>query len=91
MTETEYVEAALKRLPPIDPNEMEYVDNCIRDCFRRKFTLEDAIAFTKLTEHVNPNLSENVALKRMRRITDKYANDGSKLPITPILMNGHGF
>ena len=77
MSETEYVQWVKSRLPIItDPVDIECVDSCIRTCFAQGFTKEDARAFTRLTEHVNPDLSEANALRRMKLITDKYPNYG---------------
>ena len=73
MTEEEYVEKAFQRLPTIeDPNDIPYVNNCLKQCYQAKFTLDDAVQFTRLTEHVDPTLDEDVACRRMAEIAQKY-------------------
>lgn len=41
--------------------------------FKEGWTIQDAYQFNKLTEHVNPNLNETYACKRMKEYALKYA------------------
>jgi len=52
---------------------------CAEQCLARGFTLEDTVAFLRATEEVNPELDEEVALRRMHAIEAKYPREyGSK-------------
>lgn len=69
-----FEKAVLAALPPyrddIDALAIpEQIYNCF--CFYG-FSLEDTIAYLKLTEHVNPDLDEDFALKEMAKIHLKY-------------------
>ena len=62
----------MARLPKRNSMDEMCMQHCVQDCLRDGFTKEDALAFTKLTEHANPNLSEEYACERMKGIAEKY-------------------
>ena len=62
---------AIKKLD-FHENERPYVEQCLRQCFERGFSLDDAVRYTKTTEHVSPDLDEEIALKRMSEISKRY-------------------
>ena len=66
-----YIEQTIAKLDFAE-SERSYVEECLAQCFRLGFTVEDAIAYARLTEHVNPDLDEDIALARMATIADKY-------------------
>lgn len=55
-----------------DPTDVPHVISCLGQCFEDGFTLLDAVRFTRLTEHVSPNLPEKYACQRMSEIMAKY-------------------
>lgn len=72
---TAFHEAVIKRLPMdrvTDKTDIESIFDCIKDCFMREFSVDDAIRYTRLTEHVSPSLSEEYACAEMKKISDKY-------------------
>jgi hypothetical protein len=82
-SDLEYILAALdKRARQIredNPNLYPYTEACKKSSkyfalklLEAKWTVKDIIAYLYLTEEVNPSLKEEVALKRMKLILDKY-------------------
>ncbi len=73
MTEAEFVEHVMARLPELtDPLEIGMFREDAAHRFRRGFTLEDCVRIMRLTEHVNPEIPEASALRRMADIEKKY-------------------
>lgn len=70
---THYVSWVASKLPPLEDEDLEEAISVIRSCYDRKFTKEDALAYVKLTEHVDPDLDEEVALARMSKIYARYS------------------
>jgi len=58
----------------IPDEERPYIISCIEDCFDSGFSAWDAYCFTRRTEHVNPDLPEEVACRQMNKIAAKYRN-----------------
>jgi len=72
LSQDEYITAVMSRLPDIDPKEIKYVLMCCEQCQREGFSIEDAARYCRCTEHVNPDLDEDIALARMAKIRSKY-------------------
>ncbi len=68
-TATTFEQEVLKRLPAIEPDELEFVKSAITDCLNRKFTVNEAASYLRYLEHVDPTMDEDVALAGMRRIS----------------------
>lgn len=82
MSELNFVETVYKRLQKwvngretkIEFNEdfINEIKASIERLEKRWFTIDDAVAYMKCTEELNPSLDEDVALKRMDKISSKY-------------------
>jgi hypothetical protein len=72
MTEDEFVEAVMRRIPECPEDSVDAFRATTRDHFRRGFSFEDVVRLHRLTEEINPDLSEEVGLRRMKVILDKY-------------------
>lgn len=69
----QYVNAVMARLPELtDPREVEMFRSDAESRFLRGYTLEDCVRFMRLTEHVNPEIPEAVALRKMAEIEKRY-------------------
>jgi hypothetical protein len=55
-----------------DPIDTEFVIREAQRLLDAGYTTEDAVAYLKNLEEVNPTLPENVALRRMKKISSKY-------------------
>lgn len=69
----------IARLPKRDGIDKTCIEDCVRSCLLDGYTKEDALAFTRLTEHANPDLSEEYACKRMNAIAAKYRNPKERI------------
>lgn len=81
MTEQEFERNVLDRLSipvPVDDNIFERLSAwvsiryAIHQLYEFEFSIDDAVAYMKCTEEVNPHLSEEIALSRMSQIGNKY-------------------
>lgn len=54
-----FEQAVLARLPAIEPDEMEFVQRAIADCFEKKFTVMEAAMKLRFLEHVDPVVDES--------------------------------
>lgn len=69
----DFIDAVLKRLPEIPEKfDLQCTIDSIRKCYKDGFSLDDAVRFNRCLEHVNPELSEETALRRMHEISMKY-------------------
>lgn len=59
-------------LPPIPNEDSDSVDRGIAQLFEMGFSINDAVAYTRCTEEVNPELEEEPALAKMKEIGSKY-------------------
>jgi hypothetical protein len=57
----------------------DVISRFIQSCQRSGWTTEDVINYVRCWEEFNPDLDEDVALARMRAISDKYLGNMSKL------------
>lgn len=75
MTEEEtYIEnvfTRLARISFIEPNDIKSIKQGIADCFFYGFTEANAVKWSRCTEEVNPDLAEDVALRRMKQISEE--------------------
>lgn len=62
------IDAVMARLQDADPLYMEMIRADVPRLFEEGFTVDDAVAYLRCLEHVNPELSEKVALERMTAI-----------------------
>lgn len=69
-----FEQAVLARLPAIEPDEMEFVQRAIADCFEKKFTVMEAAMKLRFLEHVDPVVDEDVALAGMKRVDEMVAS-----------------
>jgi hypothetical protein len=76
MTKDDYISRALGavtfRPDPPQTLDLEAARRCAGDCFDKGFTLIDAIRFLQNLEHVDETVPEELALKRMSAIAEKY-------------------
>lgn len=68
-----FVATVLARLTVKDPQDLEAVKGGILNCFLKGFTVSDAVAYMGLCEEVNPDISEETALRLMAGIDAKYS------------------
>ena len=82
MTKQEFIKQGMARIGAIpDPgNDTIWVELCFTDCYLDGFSLDDAVAHTRLSEYVSPDLDEHEALARMKAIRDKYSPKERDLP-----------
>jgi hypothetical protein len=65
-----------------DFSKQDYEDLAkrVEDLYKRGYTKDDAVRYLFVTEELNPDMDEDVALLRMKRISDKYtASDRREL------------
>lgn len=74
MTLQEYIAAVYAQLPPVAPEEVEYVTAGIVGMYSRKWLVSEAVSMSRLTEHVNPELSEARALALMSKVSERVRN-----------------
>ena len=72
MSQDEYTAAVMAQLPEIDPEELKFVLMGCAQSQREGFSVDDAARYLRCTEHVNPDLDEDIALARMAKIRSKY-------------------
>jgi hypothetical protein len=60
------------KLDHLSPSDLVPILNQIDRMKDRGFTVEDAVAYVRCIEDVNPDLDEDVALARMSEISKKY-------------------
>ena len=78
MTLEEYTEAVLAKLPAIpEAFDLEATKRQIVECYGDGFPIIGAVSYCKCLEHVNPELSEDLALRRMKELGAKYRKPGS--------------
>jgi hypothetical protein len=67
-----FTQQVLDRLPKLSPEDESSVAHTIQfHC--KHMSLNDAVRYARCFEEVNPELPEDVALKRMKEISDKYS------------------
>lgn len=95
MTEEEtYIEKVFARLArnyDIEPNDVKSVKQGIAECFFFGFTETNAVRWSRCTEEVNPDLDEDIALSRMKKIREEATTRNhsyKKGPILPYPLNG---
>ena len=75
LTEAQFVSHVWSRLEtPPDPMDRECVSRLIKQHYRAGWPLSDTVCVMRLTEHIDPDLPEEVALRRMKKYTDKHAD-----------------
>lgn len=55
-----------------DKIDFPFVKKKIDETYERNFTIMDSYRYCSCFEHVNPNLEENHALKKIQEINQKY-------------------
>jgi hypothetical protein len=68
-----FASTVLDRLGPIEPDELPYVLMGIEQLEQRGWTTAEAASKLQWMEHVNPHVSEEVALRNMRIVEDRVA------------------
>lgn len=68
-----YIDTVLEYLGPIEPDEMECVVRAIAELESLKWLPTEAYAKLRWLEHVNPTVSEELALRKMREINERVA------------------
>ena len=66
-----YTKEVLSQLIPIISDEMQFVVKAIEDCERKGWTIAEAASYIRWTEHVDPTIDEDVALRHMRAAREK--------------------
>lgn len=74
MEHDEFIQAVFERLPSLEPDDKAHITALVSRFFHKGWTLEDAIAYCRCTEEVNPTLDEDIALTRMNVLSLKYKN-----------------
>lgn len=72
MTKQEFITAVVHRLPPIPAESAETFSFTISRQYSRGFSIDDCVAWHLCTEELNPDLSEDTALRRMQALDTKY-------------------
>jgi hypothetical protein len=68
----EFIDDVLIRIPVLDEMETKNIIIFIGNLHKLGFTVDDATAYCRCMEEVNPDLDEHVALERMEKIRSKY-------------------
>lgn len=69
----QFTDRVMRRLPVIeDERDRNVIMANMYQFYDDEFTVNDAVAYLKCMEEVSPELEEEVALARMKRISDKY-------------------
>lgn len=71
MDKQTYEQEVLRRLPAIEPDELQFVQRAIVDCFEKSFLVSEAAENLRYLEHVNPDLEESIALAAMKRVNER--------------------
>lgn len=68
-----FIAQVMQQVPEIRVNkeEVNFTD-LIRNMHRKKYTIDDAVAYCRCFEEVNPELNEDEAIARMEAIQEKY-------------------
>lgn len=76
MDEISYVERVMAVLGPLvtDERDLAMIKSDVPRFFKKGWTISETVAFLRLTEEVNPELSEEFALRRMAEITATVEN-----------------
>lgn len=95
MTEEEtYIEKVFTRLAQhydIELNDVKSVKQGIAECFFFGFTETNAVRWSRCTEEVNPDLDEDIALSRMKKISEEATtrnHNYKKAQVLPYPLNG---
>lgn len=82
MTEEEFTQAILERLPQIVDLDWDYMfppgrastplRNSVVRLYEDGFTIQDAVKFMRCFEDINPELDEDIALRKMNSLKEKY-------------------
>ena len=72
LEKAEFIRGVILKVRAVDELGDEAVKRQAGFLFDDGYSLEDAIAYLKCTEEVNPNLDEDTALARMHEIYIKY-------------------
>lgn len=77
MTKMGYIDQAWNELGTevtlgLSQNDADAVVRLFRQCFEEGWELNDAVRYARFTEHVNPDISEEAACKRLAQIASKY-------------------
>ena len=73
MTVEEYTDAVLAKLPKIvDDYDLSLVKLCIANCHGEGWPVTGTVSYCKCLEHVNPDLSEDYAVRRMSELRKQY-------------------
>lgn len=87
-----FVQSILSKLrPQIDMVDDECLYTILRFIKSAQFcgwSDEDIVSFCRCMEEINPQLSENVALERMKAIHNKYLNSSNRDTIDSITIDG---
>lgn len=74
--ENTFVQKAFARLPSFSlERDRELTDRLLRRHYAKGWHIDDAVAFCKCLEDVNPTLDEAVALSRMTALRIKYGEN----------------
>lgn len=79
MTESDFLKTVMKYLRSgyeLDPSNIESIENTIKQCYQRGFSVNDAFRYSSWTEEVNPDISEELALRKLKAISQKYPQKG---------------
>lgn len=68
-----FASTVLDRPGPIEPGELEYVLSGIEQLEQRGWTTAEAASKLRWMEHVDPHVSEEVALRNMRIVEERVA------------------
>lgn len=61
----------LNRFEPIEPDEVLTVEVAIEDLRQKGWTEDEAYGYLKWLEHVNPHVSEEIALNNMKAVRER--------------------
>jgi len=68
---TDAVLARLASIKPLDEAEMPCILRAIKDLEEKKWLVSEAASYLQWIEHVDPTISEDVALRNMRAINER--------------------
>ena len=72
MTPEQIVIKLLAYKSNVDDNDINSLINCAQRLLDKKWEINDILSYLKLTEEVDPELTEDYALAQMSKIYKKY-------------------
>lgn len=73
MNSKQFTVYVFSRLPKIPSEDASIIEQSVIQMHANEWTVDDAVAYCRCLEEIDPELDEDIALARMSKIRDKYA------------------